>query len=126
MAHWRPWLMRTELFGGEVQVSVRNRQLVLRALSPLRALRQGLRLCPVDAGDPLAFQVAIEGLVVPVVFGRGETGRVDCLAAGGPAFVPLHKRPSVTSYRRGLRASAILAGASVLRLRRKAVASRVR
>ena len=84
-----------------------------------------------EVADPIQrvrawVQVAIEGLVVPVVFGRDETGRVDCLAAGGPAFVTLHRRPSVTSDRRGLRASAILAGAGVLRLRRKAVARRMR
>jgi CubicO group peptidase (beta-lactamase class C family) len=114
------------LLGGEAEVAVRKKRLVLRALSPIKALRRGLCLYPVASDDPLAFEVVLEGLVVPIVFGRDESGRVVNLSAGGPAFVTLQKRPPMTSYRRGLRTSAILAGVGGLKLRRRRMARRMR
>jgi hypothetical protein len=122
LTNFRNW----ELLGGEAQVTVRNKQLMLRALSPLQALRKGLRLYPVDTEDPLAFEVVLEGLVVPLVFGRDEMGRVARLSAGGPAFVTLQKRPSTISYRRGLQGSTMLAAVGALTVRRRALAQRVR
>jgi CubicO group peptidase (beta-lactamase class C family) len=116
LTNFRNW----ELLGGEAQVTVRDKYLVLRALSPLKPLRKGFPLHPVDSGDPLAFEVAYEGLVVPVVFGRDEAGRVARLSAGGPLFVTLEKRPSMISYRRGLQASVVAAGVSALAMRRRA------
>ena len=121
LTNFRNW----ELLGGEAQVTVRNKQLILRALSPLKALRKGLRLYPVATEDPLVFEVVLEGLVVRVVFGRDEMGRVSRMsAAGGPAFVALQKRPSTINYRRGLQGSATVAGVGGLAIRRRALARR--
>jgi hypothetical protein len=112
------------LLGGEAEVTARNKQLVLRALSPIKALRRGLRLHPVASDDPLAFEVVLEGLVVPIVFRRDESGRVVNLSAGGPVFLNLWKRHSMTSYRRGLGTSAVMAGVGALKLRRRTLARR--
>jgi CubicO group peptidase (beta-lactamase class C family) len=103
--------MRTwQIAGGEVQVLVRRRHLVLRALSPLRALARGVRLHPVDEEDPLAFAVGIEGLPVPVVFRRDESGRASEICIGAPALAVLHRRPAWRSSRTWLRAA--VAGAT--------------
>ena len=37
-----------QLFGGELQVLMRHRQLLVRALSPMAELRRGPRLYPID------------------------------------------------------------------------------
>jgi CubicO group peptidase (beta-lactamase class C family) len=122
LTNFRIW----EIFGGEAQVTVRNKQLVLRTLGPLKSLRKGIPLHPVDGTDPLAFEVAVEGLVVPVVFGRDDEGRVTRLSAGGQMFVTLQKRPSMIGYRRGLQVSAVAAGVGTVAMRRRASARRTR
>jgi hypothetical protein len=53
-----------QLFGGELQVLVRHRQLLVRAPSPMAELRRGLRLHPTDSEDPLVFAADAGGLVV--------------------------------------------------------------
>jgi hypothetical protein len=91
-----------EMAGGEVEVCVRNRRLLLRALSPVRRLRRGVELHATDAGDPLLFAFDIDGLVVPVAFGTDDAGRVERLCIGAPAMVALHRRPVWRSSRRRL------------------------
>jgi hypothetical protein len=99
----RPW----QMVGGEVQVLVKNRRLVLRALSPLPALRHGLELHAVDEDDPLAFAVEMDGLVVPIVFARDGSGRVDRVITGPPSNTTFHRRSQLRSHQ--VRGRAVLA-----------------
>ena len=113
LTNMRSWQMT----GGEVQVVVKRRGLVIRALSPLRRIRRGLRLYPTDASDPLLFALEIEGLVVPVAFARDGTGRVDRVAVGPAANTVYLRRPAVRSSRLRLRLAAT--AIAVLLLRRR-------
>jgi CubicO group peptidase (beta-lactamase class C family) len=104
--------------GGEVQVMVKDRHLVLRALSPLRALRKGLRLYPIDSRDPFLFAVAAEGLSVPIAFRPSQPDREMVLCLGAPAVATLYHRPTWRSSRVRLRSLAI-AGLTAGALRRR-------
>jgi CubicO group peptidase (beta-lactamase class C family) len=110
LTNLRAWQMA----GGEVQVVVKSRRLVLRALSPLRQLRQGLVLHATDAADQLLFAFHVEGLVVPVAFARDATGRVDRLVVGPPANVTFHRRTTLRSSRVRLRLAAAAGSITVL------------
>jgi CubicO group peptidase (beta-lactamase class C family) len=112
LTNLRSW----QLTGGEVQVVVKGRGLVIRALSPLRRIRRGLRLYPTDASDPLLFAAEIEGLVVPVAFVRDGGGVVDRIAVGPAANTVFYRRPAVRSSRLRLRLAA--AAIAVVALRR--------
>ena len=114
------------LIGGEAQVTVRRGRLTVRAASPLKPLRKGLRLRAADAGDPLAFQVEHAGVRIPVSFERDAAGRVAAVRAGSSlgGFLHLHRRPRITSLRlwgRATAAGAAAAGATALarRVRRR-------
>jgi CubicO group peptidase (beta-lactamase class C family) len=97
LTNLRTW----EMTGGEVQVFVRDRRLHVRALSPLPPLRRGLELHPTDDNDPLLFAVEIDGLVIPVAFRAGDSGRIDTVCVGAPALATFHRRsPSRSSRRR--------------------------
>jgi len=110
----RPWQMT----GGEVDVLVKKRQLVIRALSPLPALRRGLRLHPIDEDDPLLFAAVAEGLFVPVAFRLDAAGRASVVCLGAPALAQFHRRTVWRSSRVRLRVlSAGLAGAVYRRVR---------
>jgi CubicO group peptidase (beta-lactamase class C family) len=98
LTNLRAW----EMTGGEVQVFVRNRRLLIRALSPLGQLRRGLELHPTDDSDPLLFAVEVEGLVIPVAFRASDSGRVDTLCIGAPAMATFHRRKPWRSSRRRL------------------------
>lgn len=93
-----------QLFGGELQVLMRHRQLLVRALSPMAELRRGPRLYPIDPEDPLAFAADAGGLVVPLAFRLGPKRTGKGLAVGYPALVALHRRPAWRSSRVRLRA----------------------
>jgi hypothetical protein len=95
LTNLRAW----QITAGEVQVLVKKRHLVVRALSPLPELRKGLRLYPIDESDPLLFAVNVEGLFVPVAFQRDHTGQVIVLCLGAPAMATLHRRPTWRSSR---------------------------
>jgi hypothetical protein len=103
-----------EMVGGEVEVVVKNRRLVLRALSPLPALRRGLELHAVDDDDPLSFGVEFDGLVVPLVFARGARGQVDRLMVGPPVNTTFHRRSLLRSSR--VRGRTVLVSAGVVAL----------
>ncbi len=99
------WLM----YAGEIEMSVKDRYLAMRTL--VGPLRKGVRLYPIDAEDPLAFEAVYEGHTFRVVFERGaRSGRVEHLLVG---FDMLRKRPSLKSLRfkamAGLGAGAVLA-----------------
>jgi hypothetical protein len=106
--------------GGEVEVFVRSRRLLIRALSPVPQLRRGVELHPTDHTDPFVFAFNIAGLVVPVSFGTDDAGRVERLCIGAPAMATLHRRPVWRSSRRRLVAVAAsgLAAAAMKRARR--------
>jgi Beta-lactamase class C and other penicillin binding proteins len=106
-----------EMAGGEVEVCVRNRRLLLRALSPFRHLRRGVELHATDAADPFLFAFDIEGLVVSVAFGTDDAGRVERLCIGAPAMATLHRRPVWRSSRRRLRAG-VASGVAVAAIKR--------
>jgi CubicO group peptidase (beta-lactamase class C family) len=116
LTNFRVW----QVLGGEVEVFIRGRRLLIRALSPLGQLRHGIELHPTDAADPFLFAVSIEGLVVPVAFGADDAGRADSLCIGAPATATLYRRPGWRSSRRRLVAGAAagLAGAALKRARR--------
>jgi CubicO group peptidase (beta-lactamase class C family) len=115
LTNLRTW----QVTGGEVQVVVKGRYLVIRALSPLPQLRKGLRLCPIDERDPLLFAVNVEGLFVPIAFQRAERGPDSVLCLGAPALATLHRRPAWRSSRVRLRILSIagLGAATLRRLR---------
>jgi hypothetical protein len=100
--------------GGEVQVVVKHRQLVIRALSPIRQVRKGLCLQSTEETDPLLFTVKIEGLVVPVAFARDATGRVDRVIVGPPANTAFYRRSPLRNSRLRLRLAAAAIVATVL------------
>jgi CubicO group peptidase (beta-lactamase class C family) len=109
-----------EMAGGEVEVFVRSRRLLIRALSPVPQLRRGVELHPTDDTDPFVFAFNIAGLVVPVSFGTDDAGRVERLCIGAPAMATLHRRPVWRSSRRRVVAVAAsgLAAAAMKRARR--------
>lgn len=102
MTNARIWMM----FGGEVEVFVKDNHLALRSL--VGPLRTGVRLYPVDAADPLAFQAVYEKLPIPVVFTRDAAGQIERLLAGGMGLDTLYKRPKAESLR--FRLTAVLGG----------------
>jgi hypothetical protein len=98
LTNLRAW----EMTGGEVQVFIRSRRLLIRALSPLTQLRHGLELHPTDDKDPLLFAVNIDGLVIPVAFRADHSGRIDTLCIGAPVTATFHRRTPWRSSRRRL------------------------
>jgi len=104
LTNLRSW----QMVGGEVQVLVKDRRLVIRGLSMVPALRRGLELHPIDNDDPLLFAVELDGLVVPVAFAR-EPGCIDRLAVGPPANTSFYRRSTFRSTR--VRGGLVLAGA---------------
>jgi CubicO group peptidase (beta-lactamase class C family) len=111
LTNLRSW----QMVGGEVQVLVKHRRLVIRGLSMVPALRRGLELHPVDGGDPLVFTVELEGLVVPVAFTRNEPGCIDRVAVGPPANTSFYRRSTLRSTR--VRGGLVLGGALAAALR---------
>ena len=111
-----------QMLGGEVQVLVKDRRLVIRSLSPLKLLRRGVELHPVDPDD-LLYAATAEGLVVPVAFGRSDRGDVDRVILGPPANTVLHRRSPLRSARtrwRVARAAGVgLVVTSAIRRRRR-------
>jgi CubicO group peptidase (beta-lactamase class C family) len=111
--------------GGEVEVAVRRGRLVVRAPSPLRQLRKGVRLHAASEKDPLAFEARIEDERIPVLFEPGAAGDVVAVRAGSSrgAFFRLERRPRVTSIalweKAAVGAAAVGATAAVLRRRRR-------
>jgi hypothetical protein len=105
LTNLRSW----QMVGGEVQVLVKNRRLIIRGLSMIPVLRKGLELRPVDPDDPLLFAVEAEGLLVPVAFARNEPGCIDSVAVGPPANTNFYRRSTLRSTR--VRGGIVLGGA---------------
>jgi CubicO group peptidase (beta-lactamase class C family) len=87
-----------QMMGGEIQVLVRNRELVVRALSPIAQLRRGLTLHAADATDPTLFVAEAEGLSIPIAFVRDASGgAARHVAIGPPSNTVLHRRSTLRS-----------------------------
>jgi CubicO group peptidase (beta-lactamase class C family) len=116
LTNLRSW----QMVGGEVQVLVKNRRLIIRGLSMIPVLRKGLELRPVDPDDPLLFAVEAEGLLVPVAFARNEPGCIDSVAVGPPANTNFYRRSTLrsTRVRGGIVLGGALAAAGLRRRRR--------
>jgi CubicO group peptidase (beta-lactamase class C family) len=104
-----------QVFGGEVEVAVKKKRLVIKAMSPLRSLRRGLELHALDETEPLLFGIEVEGVVVAVAFGP------DRIAIGPPANAVFHRRSALRSSRVRARiiAGGMLAAAAHRRRRRR-------
>jgi CubicO group peptidase (beta-lactamase class C family) len=108
LTNLRPW----QMFGGEVEVAVRQRHLVLRALSPLPALRHGLRLYPMAETDPLVFGVVFDGVLLPVCFRRDDADQATAVVLGAPALTTLYRRPTWRSSGVRLRTMTVAAASA--------------
>lgn len=107
----RIWLM----YAGEIEVFVKGKHLAMRTL--VGPLRKGVRLYPIDAEDPLAFEAIYEGQAYRVIFERDvEADRVDRLCI---CFDRLRKRRKIQSLRVGTMAGlGVTAGAALAGWRR--------
>jgi CubicO group peptidase (beta-lactamase class C family) len=113
-------LFARALMGAGAEIVVDRRQLVLKPLTPVPALRKGMRLHPDDPHDPYVFRVDLSALgmgTLPVVFATGAAGGVARFWLDLMAF---EKRPDVRNPRRlaagALAASALTAGLTGTRL----------
>ena len=110
-------------FGGGVEVGIGGDQhLRLSALSPVPALRRGVRLHPDDAEDPLLYRFEAPELgSVRVAFHRSGGGPADALHMGSGYLGTMHRRPAGANPRLWLRAAAVGGGlaAAALALRRE-------
>lgn len=106
------------LMGAGAEVMVRKGHLLLKPLTPLPAMRRGMRLYPDDADDPWVFRVELPGYgkTSRVVFTRGQEG--------GRATMRLlmdvlsfRKRPNIRNPRKWVN-GALGLGAAGLVLRR--------
>ena len=66
--------------GAKVEVLVDGNHLVMR--SPDGLYKDGVQLHPVDANDPLIFEIALQGIAQKVVFQRNAAGYIDRLQTG--------------------------------------------
>jgi CubicO group peptidase (beta-lactamase class C family) len=122
-------LFMRALWGAAAEVVVRGGHLVLKPLTPVPALRRGMRLYPDDPDDPYVFRVEIPeyGKNYRVVFARGPGGE-ETDARLLLEVMSFRKRPDARNPRR-LANAALLGGASLLagrRLRARAGAARAR
>jgi CubicO group peptidase (beta-lactamase class C family) len=103
------------LFGAGAEVTVRGGHLVLTPLTPVPAMRRGMRLNPDDPDDPWVFRIEIPdyGKNLRVVFARAPENRGMRLMMEVLSF---RKRPDVRNPRRWANA-ALAAGAGALAVR---------
>jgi hypothetical protein len=89
------------LFGAGAEVTVHGGHLMLKPLTPIPAMRRGMRLYPDDPGDPTVFRAELPefGMSIPVVFSGGpdEGGTDTRLLLDLFSF---HKRPNARNPRR--------------------------
>jgi CubicO group peptidase (beta-lactamase class C family) len=110
-------LMLRVLLGAGAEVKVQGGQLLLKPLTPVPAMRRGLRLHPDDPDDPWVFRVEFPdyGKSLRVVFSRRpeEEGAAMRLLLDVMSF---RKRPAVRNPRRWVN-GALAAGAATLAIR---------
>jgi CubicO group peptidase (beta-lactamase class C family) len=121
-------LFMRALWGAGAEVLVRGGHIFLKPLTPVPAMRRGMRLYPDDPDDPWVFRVEIPeyGKHYRVVFTRPEGGEMRLLME----VLSFRKRPDARNPRRWANV-ALAAGATTLavqrlsRRRAKPVASKV-
>jgi CubicO group peptidase (beta-lactamase class C family) len=77
------------VMGAGIEIRVHQGQLLLQPLSPIPALRRGLRLHPADPSDPYVFRVDMADVgkpAMPVVFAKAA-GTVERLCFGETVFL---------------------------------------
>ncbi|HET7518052.1 MAG TPA: hypothetical protein VFN05_10210 [Actinomycetes bacterium] len=106
--------------GAGYEVTVRGGHLLLKPLTPIPALRRGLRLYPDDPEDPQVFRVDLSAAGKPptrVVFSRdpeAEGAAMRLLMLG----MCLRQRPAVRNPRPWANGG-LVAGAATLAIRRR-------
>jgi CubicO group peptidase (beta-lactamase class C family) len=110
-------LFTRPLFGAGVEVTVHGGHLVLKPLTPVPAIRRGLRLHPDDPHDPRVFRAELPGFGMSqrVVFGEASKDAVTPPRLLIDLF-SFSKRPGVRNPRRWVNAAAA-AGAAAFALR---------
>lgn len=109
----RTWQMA----GGEVEVVVRDRRLVLRSLSPSPLLRRGVALHAADGDDPMRFVAEVQGLSVPVAFTANPSGGPShSVVIGPPSNTVFHRRSALRSLRVRRRVATAAGAAFLTRL----------
>jgi len=105
-------LFTRALFGAGAEVTVHSGHLMLKPLTPIPAMRRGMRLHPDDPVDPRVFRVEFPefGYSFPVVFSGGPGDGVAPTRLLIDLF-PLQKRPGVRNPRRWV--SGVTAAAAV-------------
>ena len=119
-------LFARAVMGAGAEVAVRAGTLMLRPLTPIPALRHGMRLHPDDPADPLVFRAVLPGFDADLrvafdVAPEGE-GRASRLLVDMMSFA---RRPDIRNPRPWLQgALAVGATAAAVRRRRSAAAAR--
>lgn len=108
------------VWGAGTEIAVRDRQLMLLPLTPMPAMRNGLRLLPDDPDDPWVFRADSSALGYPsprVVFAgaEGADAPASRLAIDSTVF---QRRPDIRNPRRLMR-GALAASAATLAIRRR-------
>ncbi len=111
-------LFTRALFGAGVEVTVHGGQLMLKPLTPIPAMRHGMRLYPGDPGDPRVFRAELPEFrySLPVVFGGGPGDGVGATRLLIDLF-SFRKRPGIRNPRQWANGLAA-AGALALLIRR--------
>jgi CubicO group peptidase (beta-lactamase class C family) len=110
-------LFARPVFGAGCEVTVRAGHLMLKPLTPVPALRRGMRLHPDDPADPKVFRAEFSefGLSMRVVFsGASEAGTADTRLVLD--LMSFRRRPDVRNPRRWVNGAAA-AGAVALAIR---------
>ena len=111
-------LFTRALTGAGIEVVVRRNQLMLKPLTPIPAMRKGMRLYPDDPEDPNVFRVDMSEVgmgTMPVVF----TGEPNTRSSSRKLLLDVmsfDKRPDAQNPRR-LAIGALTAGAAALAIR---------
>jgi CubicO group peptidase (beta-lactamase class C family) len=113
-------LFTRALMGAGAQVAVHRNQLMLKPITPLPAMRKGMRLHPDDPADPYVFRVDLSGIgqgTLPVAFtGVDDPDQTPRLLMGVMAFYRAPDKPKV----RRLAAPLVGAAAASVAIRRLA------
>ena len=107
-------LFARALFGAGAEVTVHGGHLMLKPLTPIPAMRRGMRLYPDDPSDPTVFRAELSefGMSVPVVFSGGPDDGVTDTRLLMDLF-PFHKRPGIRNPRRWLNGVAAASAAAL-------------
>ena len=107
-------LFARALFGAGAEVTVRGGHLMLQPLTPIPAMRRGMRLYPDDPGDPRVFRVEFPefGYSFRVVFSGGPGDGVAATRLLIDLF-PFQKRSGVRNPRRWVNGVAVADGVAL-------------